>query len=86
MGTWANAQRYPTLYTWPSIVDHRKGPSLRNARFTRVAINYAPDARELDFGGTILGLPFDSRVPTPRENWPSSGNHVGCLHQTKPSR
>lgn len=67
MGTFANALRYPTLYSWPSIVDHRKGPSLRAASYIRVGLNVAEDARQ-DWSGSILGLPFDSRVPyTSRE-------------------
>lgn len=64
MGTFANAMRYQTLYTWPSLVDHREGPSLRRADFKRVAINYSDKSALIhDWSGHILALPFDSRIP-----------------------
>lgn len=85
MGTFANALRYPTLYAWPSIVNHRVGPSLRNAKFTRVALNCAKDARQ-DWSGTTLSLPFDSRVPYTARELAELRRSRRVLASGKPSR
>lgn len=68
VGRWFQRQHIDTWYTWPSLIDHRRGPSLtKHRQVERVARRHHPgSALELDWSGPTVMDPMITRRRGPR--------------------
>lgn len=82
VGRWFERAGREVWYTWPSLVDHRAGPSLTKHRATeRTARRYHPgSALELDWAGPVVTDPMVTlrRGPrsAPRGMWKANSQPV----------
>lgn len=68
VGRWFQRQHADTWYTWPSLADHRRSPSLTGHRHVeRVAVkHHSGSALDLEWSGSIVTDPLIVRRRGPR--------------------
>jgi hypothetical protein len=82
VGRWFQRAGRDVWYTWPSLVDHRTGPSLTKHRATeRVAVRHHPgSALAVDWSAPVVTDPMVTlrRGPrsAPRGMWKADSQHV----------
>lgn len=64
LSKWFEFNKIPVYYTWPSLVDHRRGPSILHSEINRRAhwfIGEEKSGVDVDWSGRIVSVPQYSR-------------------------